>query len=102
MSQLADRMSLLAESQTIMMSKLSRELTSAGKDIVNLSLGEPDFVTPKDICTAAKEAIDNGFTHYTPIAGFLDLRQAISKKLKEENKESAANLSKEKTGTLIA
>ncbi len=85
MSQLADRISLLAESQTIMMSKLSREMIAAGKDVVNLSLGEPDFVTPASICEAAKIAIDEGYTHYTPIAGYLELRQAISKKLKEEN-----------------
>jgi aspartate aminotransferase len=50
-----------------------------------LSLGEPDFDTPKDICEAAKEAIDKGFTHYPPISGFSDLRKAISEKFKREN-----------------
>lgn len=82
---LSKRVISLAESQTIGMSKLSRELTSQGIDIVNLSLGEPDFVTPIHIRQAAKKAIDDGFTFYPPIAGFAELRKAISEKFKREN-----------------
>ena len=67
------------------MSKLSRELSAKGFDIINLSLGEPDFVTPEYIREAAKKAIDDGFTFYPPISGFADLRSAISAKFKREN-----------------
>lgn len=82
---LSRRVESLAESQTIGMSKLSRELSSKGIDIVNLSLGEPDFITPVHIRTAAKKAIDDGFTFYPPIAGYAELRKAISQKFKREN-----------------
>ena len=82
---LSRRVESLAESQTIGMSKLSRELSSQGIDIVNLSLGEPDFVTPVHIREAAKKAIDDGFTFYPPIAGYAELRKAISQKFKREN-----------------
>ena len=82
---LSKRVISLAESQTIGMSKLSRELTSQGNDIVNLSLGEPDFITPIHIRDAAKKAIDEGYTFYTPIAGFAELRKAISEKFRREN-----------------
>jgi aspartate aminotransferase len=67
------------------MAKKSRELAAQGVDVINLSLGEPDFVTPKHIREAAKKAIDDGFTFYTPIAGFPELRKAISAKFKREN-----------------
>ncbi|TAH39104.1 MAG: pyridoxal phosphate-dependent aminotransferase [Bacteroidetes bacterium] len=83
--QLSVRLDTLAESQTIGMSKLSRELTAKGFDIINLSLGEPDFVTPEHIRTAAKKAIDDGFTFYPPISGYAELREAISAKFKREN-----------------
>ncbi len=82
---LSKRVISLAESQTIGMSKLSRELSSQGIDIVNLSLGEPDFITPLHIREAAKKAIDDGYTYYPPIAGFLELRKAVSEKFKREN-----------------
>jgi aspartate aminotransferase len=82
---LSDRCNVLAESQTIGMSKKSRELAAKGFDVINLSLGEPDFITPKHIREAAKKAIDDGFTHYTPISGFAELRKAISEKFKREN-----------------
>lgn len=82
---LSQRVLSLSESQTIGMSKLSRELSSQGFDVINLSLGEPDFVTPAHICAAAKKAIDDGFTFYPPIAGFAELRKAISEKFKREN-----------------
>ena len=82
---MSKRLDTLAESQTIGMSKLSRELTAKGFDIINLSLGEPDFVTPEHIRTAAKKAIDDGFTFYPPISGYAELRTAISAKFKREN-----------------
>ncbi len=67
------------------MSKLSRELSAEGHDVINLSLGEPDFVTPDHIREAAKKAIDDGYTFYPPISGYAELREAISKKFKREN-----------------
>ena len=82
---LSDRINYLEESQTIGMSKMSRELTAQGIDVINLSLGEPDFITPLHIREAAKKAIDEGYTHYTPISGFAELRKAISEKFKREN-----------------
>ncbi len=85
MNKVANRLNNIEESQTIAMSKLSRELQEQGFDIINLSLGEPDFVTPDNIRSAGKKAIDEGFTHYSPISGFQDLRQAISRKFKREN-----------------
>ncbi len=85
MSKLSDRINNLAESQTLAMTKKSRELQAQGIDIINLSIGEPDFATPDFIKDAAKEAIDNNFTHYTPVAGCLDLRKAISVKFKRDN-----------------
>ena len=85
MSKLSDRINNLAESQTLAMTKKSRELQSQGKDIINLSIGEPDFDTPDFIKEAAKKAIDNNFTHYSPVAGYPDLRKAISEKFKRDN-----------------
>ncbi|MEP7128412.1 MAG: pyridoxal phosphate-dependent aminotransferase [Chitinophagales bacterium] len=85
MEVLSHRITRLAESETLQMAKLSRELRSKGYDIIDLSLGEPDFQTPKHIGDAAKKAIDDGFTKYTPVAGYLDLRQAISEKFMREN-----------------
>lgn len=82
---LADRIERLHESQTIAMARISRELREQGHDIISLSLGEPDFVTPAYIREAAKKAIDDGYTHYPPISGYMDLRQAICDKLKREN-----------------
>ncbi|KAG4069174.1 hypothetical protein HA402_012027 [Bradysia odoriphaga] len=67
------------------MAKLGRELKAQGIDIVDLSIGEPDFDTPAHIREAAKKAIDEGFTHYTPVAGYPDLRKAIAHKLKRDN-----------------
>jgi len=68
-----------------MMAKLSRELKSKGVDIINLTLGEPDFHTPEHIKQAAKNAIDQNFSYYTPVVGYLDLREAVCRKLKREN-----------------
>ena len=85
MATLSDRLKLFSESQTLMMAKLSRELKSKGVDIINLTLGEPDFTTPDHIKKAAKDAIDHNFSYYTPVVGYLDLREAVCRKLKREN-----------------
>lgn len=85
MSKLSDRINKLEESQTLAMAKKSRELQAQGKDIINLSIGEPDFNTPDFIKAAAKKAIDDNITRYTPVAGILDLRKAISQKFKRDN-----------------
>jgi aspartate aminotransferase len=85
MNYLSNRINELEESATIAMARVSRELQEQGHDIISLSLGEPDFITPDNIRNAAKLAIDQGFTHYPPIAGFGDLRKAISEKFKREN-----------------
>jgi aspartate aminotransferase len=82
---LAKRLEYINEPQTIAMAKLSRELAAKGHDVISLSLGEPDFVTPKHIIEAAKKAMDDGFTFYTPVAGIPELRQAICEKLKRDN-----------------
>ena len=86
MEQLSDRIKAMEESATIAMAQKARELKSKGVDVISLSLGEPDFKTPEHICQAAKEAIDEGkYFTYTPVPGYLDLRQAIADKLKREN-----------------
>ncbi|WP_114783727.1 pyridoxal phosphate-dependent aminotransferase [Botryobacter ruber] len=82
---LSDRITALAESQTIAMAKKGRELAAQGFDVINLSFGEPDFQTPQYIKDAAKKAIDDGFTFYTPVPGYPELRQAIVDKLKRDN-----------------
>jgi aspartate aminotransferase len=85
MLQTSQILNRLTESATLKMAQLSRELKAQGKDIISLSLGEPDFNTPDHIRKAAKEAIDAGFDSYPPVPGYLDLRQAICAKLKREN-----------------
>ncbi len=82
---LAQRISLMQESSTLKMAKMSRELASKGIDIVNLSLGEPDFDTPDHIKKAAIDAINNNFTHYPPVSGYPELRQAVADKFLREN-----------------
>jgi aspartate aminotransferase len=82
---LAQRIHQLAESQTIKMAKMGRELAAKGIDIINLSFGEPDFNTPEYIKNAAKQALDENYTFYTPVAGYPELRKAIAGKLKREN-----------------
>jgi aspartate aminotransferase len=82
---LSDRISALSESQTIAMAKKARELAAQGFDVINLSFGEPDFQTPQYIKDAAKQAIDEGFTFYTPVAGYPELRQEIANKFKRDN-----------------
>ncbi|MBD5371890.1 MAG: pyridoxal phosphate-dependent aminotransferase [Bacteroides sp.] len=83
--QISERVLNLAASATLAMSQKSAELKARGVDVINLSVGEPDFPTPSHIKEAAKEAIDNNFTFYTPVAGYLSLRKAISEKLHREN-----------------
>ena len=85
MEHLADRLNLFSESQTLKVAKLSRELKAQGKDIISLSLGEPDFPTPDHIKIAAKKAIDDNFSYYTPVVGYLDLRESICRKFEREN-----------------
>lgn len=82
LSSLLDR---FAEPETLKMAKLGRELRAKGIDVIDLSLGEPDFDTPQHIKDAAKKAIDDNYSHYTPVAGYLDLREAVCTKLKRDN-----------------
>ena len=86
MNILSDRILSLEESQTIAMARQSRELIDSGVDIISLSLGEPDFDTPDFIKDAAKKAIDDNFSHYTPVPGLVELRKSISTKFKRDNK----------------
>jgi aspartate aminotransferase len=83
--QLSSILSRFSEPETLKMAKLSRELRSQGVDVIDLSVGEPDFDTPQHIKDAAKKAIDDNWSHYTPVPGYLDLRQAICEKLKRDN-----------------
>ena len=82
---LSDRISEIVESQTLAMTKRSRELKATGVDVINLSIGEPDFDTPKHIIEAAYQAMLDGYTHYPPVSGLPELRSAIANKLKKEN-----------------
>lgn len=82
---LSNRILKMAESETLAMTAKARELKAQGKDVISLSIGEPDFNTPEEIKEAAKTAIDNNFTHYPPVAGYPDLREAICHKLKRDN-----------------
>lgn len=81
----SNRLSRISEPQTIKMAKLTRALKAEGVNIVDLSLGEPDFATPQHIVLAATKAMEDGFTKYTPVAGMPDLRNAIVEKLKRDN-----------------
>lgn len=85
MIQISERIQSLSQSQTLAMSQKSNELKAKGIDVINLSVGEPDFPTPEHIKEAAKKAIDENFTFYTPVPGYLSLRKAIAEKLKREN-----------------
>lgn len=85
MIQLSERLLAMEESATIAMSRKSRELKAQGKDVISLSLGEPDFNTPQFIKDAATEAMDNNFTKYMPVPGYDDLRESISHKFKRDN-----------------
>ncbi len=85
MNQLSDRLNSLSPSETLAMSQKSNELKAQGIDVINLSVGEPDFFTPDHIKTAAKKAIDDNFSFYSPVPGYMPLRKAIAAKLKNEN-----------------
>ena len=85
MIQLSERLMAMEESATIAMSRKSRELKAQGKDVISLSLGEPDFNTPQFIKDAATKAMDDNFTKYMPVPGYDDLRESISKKFKRDN-----------------
>jgi aspartate aminotransferase len=86
---LAKRMRGIEESATIKMGQLAEQLRAEGKRVMNFTLGEPDFKTPEHICTAAKAALDRGYTHYTSSAGIKELREAIAEKLRTENQVEA-------------
>ena len=85
MTKVSDRINRLAESATLAMARMSRELQAKGIDVIALSLGEPDFDTPEFIKEAAKKAIDDNFSHYTPVPGCPELRRAIVQKFKRDN-----------------
>lgn len=85
MQELSETINRLEESATLAMARRSRELVEQGVDVISLSLGEPDFNTPDFIKEAAKDAIDNNFSKYPPVNGYLDLRQAIADKFKRDN-----------------
>lgn len=85
MNHVSNRVQSLAPSQTLAMSQKSNELKAQGVDVINLSVGEPDFNTPEHIKEAAKRAVDENYTFYTPVPGYMTLRKAISEKLKKEN-----------------
>ena len=83
--QLSSRLQKFNEPETLKMAKLGRELRAKGIDVIDLSLGEPDFDTPDHIKQAGKKAIDDNYSHYTPVAGYADLREAVCTKLKRDN-----------------
>ncbi|MFI3305427.1 MAG: pyridoxal phosphate-dependent aminotransferase [Rikenellaceae bacterium] len=85
MTNVSNRLAALTPSQTLAMSQKSNELKAQGVDVINLSVGEPDFNTPDHIKAAAKRAIDDNFSFYSPVSGYLDLRKAICAKLKNDN-----------------
>ena len=85
MNQLSDRLNSLSTSATLAMSQKSSELKAQGVDVINLSVGEPDFNTPDLIKEAAKKAIDDNYSHYSPVPGYMSLREAVAAKLKNEN-----------------
>jgi len=84
-SVVSDRILKMEESATLKMSQMVRDLKAKGHDVISLSLGEPDFDTPKHIKKAAKKALDDGYTKYTPVAGLMDLREAVCTKFKRDN-----------------
>lgn len=85
MAQLSDRLNRLAPSATLAMSQKSNEMKAQGIDVINMSVGEPDFNTPDHIKEAAKKAVDDNYSRYSPVPGYADLRKAIVAKLKNEN-----------------
>ena len=86
MTNIYKRLNRLAESATLAMARMSRELKAEGHDVITLSLGEPDFNTPDFIKDAAHQAINNNYSHYTPVSGLEEVRSAIVEKFKRDNK----------------
>ncbi len=85
MKQLSDRLNRLAPSATLAMSQKSNEMRAQGIDVINMSVGEPDFMTPQSIKNAGKKAIDDNYSKYSPVPGYAELRKAIAEKLAREN-----------------
>lgn len=89
---ISNRVATMAESETLAMTQIARELKASGKDVISLSIGEPDFNTPEEIKEAAKQAIDENWSHYSPVPGYPELKKAICEKFKRDNNlEFAAN-----------
>ncbi|MDD4848968.1 MAG: aminotransferase class I/II-fold pyridoxal phosphate-dependent enzyme, partial [Bacteroidales bacterium] len=82
---IADRILNMEESATLAMTQKGRELAQKGHDVISLSIGEPDFNTPEFIKKAAIKAMDDNFTHYSPVPGYMDVREAVCRKLKRDN-----------------
>ena len=85
MNALSERLQRMEESATLKMAQLARDLRAQGHEVISLSIGEPDFDTPQHIKDAAKEALDQGYTKYTPVPGIPELREAIQMKFKRDN-----------------
>lgn len=85
MALISNRVSSMAQSETLAMTQTARELKEAGKDVISLSIGEPDFNTPEEVKEAAKQAIDENWTHYPPVPGYPELKKAICAKFKRDN-----------------
>lgn len=85
MKNLANRIVTMSESETLAMTRIARELRETGKDVISLSIGEPDFNTPEEVKDFAKQSIDENWTHYPPVPGYPELRKAISEKFKRDN-----------------
>src|SRR5690349_14090735 len=83
--QLSSLLTRFSEPETLKMAKLGRELRASGADVIDLSLGEPDFDTPQHIKDSAIKAINDNWSHYTPVSGYPDLREAVCTKLKRDN-----------------
>lgn len=96
MAQLSDRLNRLAPSATLAMSQRSGEMKAQGINVINMSVGEPDFMTPDHVKEAGKKAIDDNFSKYSPVPGYLSLRKAIANKLKREN-----NLNYSASGVIV-
>ena len=85
MELISRRVSTMAPSETLAMTQIARELKESGKDVISLSIGEPDFNTPEIVKEAAKQSIDENWTHYPPVAGYPELKKAICAKFKRDN-----------------
>lgn len=89
---ISNRVATMAESETLAMTQIARELKASGKDVISLSIGEPDFNTPEEIKDYAKQAIDENWSHYSPVPGYPELKKAICEKFKRDNNlDFAAN-----------